>query len=376
MDALQEADYDVVPVYINRRGRWFSGEPLFDLKVYTDEVESIKGVVPVVLSPAVQHHGLILHPMAGRFARSEVQRLDVVFPAVHGTHGEDGTLQGLLELADIPYAGCMTLGSALANDKIVCKAVLRQHDIPVVDGLDFTRVEWLDAPETVMQRIKEALPYPVFVKPATTGSSIGIGKADNDALLRASIDVASHFDRRFLVETAISGHVEINCAVLGNAANIRASTLEQPLSWDQFLTYDDKYMRGSEGMKSADRIIPAPLSPDLTARIQDMAVRGFKAIDGHGTARIDFLVKPEEDLVYLNEVNTMPGSLAFYLWQAGGMSMRELVHEMVELAGEAQAEKRRSSYDYRSDLINLTQMRGLKGVKGAKSGKPQTSPEG
>lgn len=367
MRAFDRARYDVVPVYISRDGRWFSGEPLLDLKNITDEVVSLNGVSPVILSPGTQHHGLIINPLAGRFSKSDVQRVDVAFPAIHGTHGEDGTLQGLLELADIPYVGCKTLASAVANDKIMTKAVLRQHDIPLVAGLHFSRAEWLENPQAILTRIQESLALPVFVKPATTGSSIGIGRAADETSLRACIDIAAHFDRRILVEQAISGHVEINCSVMGNGDQIKASVLEQPVSWDEFLTYEEKYLRGSEGMKSAERIIPAPISAALTERIQQIAINAFRAIDGSGIARIDFLAKPAEDVVYLNEINTMPGSLAFYLWQESGLSMTDLVHRLVELAREAYAEKRRSSYDYRTDLINLAQMRGLKGVKGAKA---------
>ena len=296
--AFDRERYDVVPVYINRDGRWYGGEPLLDLKNYDDELVSQKGIVEVLLSPAVQHHGLIVNPLAGRFSKSEVQRLDVVFPAIHGTHGEDGTLQGLLELADIPYVGCMTLASAVANDKIMTKTVLRQQGIPQVKDIHFSRAEWLETPDAIIQRITSTLNYPLFIKPVTTGSSIGIGKADNEALLRASIDVAAHFDRRILVEEAVTGHVEINCAVMGNGSAIRASVLEQPVSWDEFLTFEEKYLRGNEGMKSAERIIPAPLDEELTARIQRLAVDAFKAIDGNGTARIDFLVKPDEKQVF------------------------------------------------------------------------------
>ena len=367
MRAFDRERYGVVPVYISRDGRWFSGDPLLDLKNFNDEVFSLNGVNPVILSPGMQHHGLILNPLAGRLSKSEVKRLDVAFPAIHGTHGEDGTLQGLLELADIPYVGCKTLASAVANDKIMTKAVLSQHNIPLVDGLNFSRAEWLENPDALMARIVKELSLPVFAKPATTGSSIGIGRAADETSLRACIDIAAHFDRRILVEKAISGHVEINCSVMGNGDHITASVLEQPVSWDEFLTYEEKYLRGNEGMKSAERIIPAPISEELTTRIQQLAINAFRAIDGYGIARIDFLAKPAENEVYLNEINTMPGSLAFYLWDASGLSMGELVHKLVELARDAHGEKRSSSYDYRTDLINLAQMRGLKGVKGAKA---------
>jgi len=366
MRAFDPALYDVVPVYVSRDGRWYTGAPLLDIKNYESEIVSHKGIAQVVLSPAVQHHGLIVNPVSGRFSRSEVLRLDVVFPAIHGTHGEDGTLQGLLELADIPYVGCGVLASAVANDKITAKALLNQHSIPVIEGISFSRADWLGDPDAVIARIERTLAFPVFVKPATTGSSIGIGRVSDVGLLRAAIDIAAHFDRRVLVERAVTGGVEVNCAVLGSGNDLRASVLEQPVSWEEFLTYDEKYRRGSEGMKSAERIIPAPIDPALTAKIQEYALRAFRAIDGRGTARVDFLVKPEKGEIWLNEINTMPGSLAFYLWQESGISAAELVHQLILLAREAHAEKRRTSFDYQTDLIALAAMRGLKGVKGAK----------
>jgi D-alanine-D-alanine ligase len=366
MRAFDPDSYDVVPVYIDRDGRWFTGEPLLDLKNYQNEVVSLKGVQEAIISPATHHHGLIINPTAGRFAKSQVKRLDVVFPALHGSHGEDGTIQGLLELADIAYVGCGVLSSAIANDKIMTKTVLKQHNIPLVEGASFTRAEWDDSPDTVVRRIMEALSFPLFIKPATLGSSIGVGRADNEPLLRASLEVAAHFDRVVLVERAIAGGIEINCAVMGNGMNIRASVLEQPVSWDKFLTYEEKYMRGGEGMKSADRIIPAPLDDALSAEIKDYAVRAFQAIGGRGTARVDFLLEPDSDKVYLNEINTMPGSLAFYLWQHEGLSAREVVHQQVELARDAHAEKRQNTYNYQTNLIEMAAMRGLKGVKGAK----------
>lgn len=364
MRAFDPERYEVVPIYIDRHGKWFTGEPLLDLKNFKNELVSLKGVQSAILSPSVQHHGLIVNPTAGRFDKSEIQRLDVVFPTVHGSHGEDGTLQGLLELADIAYVGCGVLASAIANDKIMTKIVLSQQGVPIVEGVSFTRAEWLEAPDKVISHILHELHYPVFVKPATLGSSIGIGKASDETLLRAHIEVAINLDRRVLVEQAVENPTEINCAVLGGNGDFRASLLEQPISWDQFLTFEEKYTRGGEGMKSAERIIPAPLNDDLTAKIKTIAIQAFRAIEGRGTARIDFLVKPEKGEVYLNEINTMPGSLSFYLWQEDGLSAREVVHRLVEIARDAQAEKRKNNYDYQTNLVTLTAGRGLKGTKG------------
>lgn len=368
MRAFDSARYEVVPIYIDRDGRWFTGDKLLDLKSFSNEVVSLAGVQPAIISPSVQHHGLIVNPLpSGFLAKSQIKRLDVVFPAIHGSHGEDGTLQGLLEMADIPYVGCGVLASAIANDKLMTKTVLRQHDIAVVDAVAFTRSEWLDDPDAVIDRITAALPYPLFVKPVTLGSSIGIGRVSDETLLRASIEVAANLDRHIMVEAAVTNCVEINCAVLGGDGEVRASVLEQPVSWEQFLTYEEKYLRGGEGMKSAERLIPAPISPELTERIQQTAIKAFRALDGRGIARIDFLVQPESGSVFLNELNTMPGSLAFYLWQETDIEPTALVHQLVELAREAHAEKRRSTYNYQTNLIGITAARGLKGVKGAKS---------
>lgn len=362
MSAFDPERYEVVPVYIDREGRWFTGEPLLDLKNFRNEVVSYKGVETAILSPSAQHHGLVINPVSGRFQKNEIKRIDVVFPTVHGSHGEDGTLQGLFELADIPYIGCGVLGSALANDKAMTKAILRQNGIPVVDDVMLTRADWVANPDAIMERIQQTLTFPVFVKPATLGSSIGVSRVNDPQTLRMAIDIATNFDRHVLVENGVIGGAEINCAVMGFGADIQASVLEQPVSWEQFLTYEEKYMRGGEGMKSAERIIPAPISEELTVKIQGYAVAAFKAIDGRGTARLDFLLKDET--IYLNEINTMPGSLAFYLWREVGLSSRDVVEKLVRLAQDAYAEKRRTTYDYRTDLISMTAARGLKGVKG------------
>jgi D-alanine-D-alanine ligase len=371
--AFDPGRYEIVPVYIDREGRWHTGDPLLELKNFQNEVISLAGVQTAIISPSVQHHGLIINPTpGGLFARSQVKRLDVVFPAIHGSHGEDGTLQGLLELADMPYVGCGVLASAIANDKMIAKQIFKQNGIPVVDAICFSRYEWEQDADAVVKHIQAELAFPMFVKPVTLGSSIGIARVETDQLLRASIDVAVNFDRRLMVEPAVTNCIEINCAVLGDERNVQASVLEQPVSWEPLLTYEEKYLRGGEGMKSAERIIPAPISPELTERIQSLAVRAFRAIDGRGTARVDFLVRPEQNEVFLNELNTMPGSLAFYLWQEMGMSSQEVVDRLVDLAREAHAQKRRNTYNYQTSLIALTAARGVKGLKGAKSSRIQT----
>lgn len=361
---LNHPQYDLVPIYIDRKGQWFTGAPLMDLKNYNGQVTELMGVQEVALSPSTAHRGVIVNPGSGFLRKSRLIELDIVFPTIHGSHGEDGTLQGLFELADIPYVGCGVLASAIANDKIMTKVILKQFQIPVIDAVSFSREEWQQDSDKVLQQATLHLSFPLFIKPATLGSSIGIGKATDEETLRIAIEVALNFDRRVLIEKAAVGAVEINCAVMGSGYDVHASVLEKPVSFDEFLTYEEKYLQGSGGMKGAERVIPAPISPELTEQIQAAAVNAFQAIEGSGIARMDFLLMEETGEFYLNEINTMPGSLAFYLWQEMGMSARQVIEELIADALKMSQYKRANVYDYQTSLVEMTAERGLKGVKG------------
>ncbi len=362
MRALDPAKYEVIPIYITRSGTWLTSPAFSDLKTFQiEKIEELIGVRETLIAPAPAQHGMITPPLAGYLARNALKRLDVVFPAVHGSHGEDGTLQGLLELADIPYVGCGVLASALANNKAMTKTVLRAHGIPVLDGMLIRRAEWQSQRAAVLERL-EGLGYPLFIKPNTLGSSIGVSRPADAKAAAAALDVAFGLDRAVIVEKALEGAIEVNCALLGNA-QVRASLLEQPISFEEFLTYEEKYLHGgaAKGMKGAERKIPAPLPEALTEQIRHLAIRAFEAIEGGGTARIDFLVK--DDQPYVNEINTMPGSLAFYLWQAEGMTPAQVVDELIRLALERYREKARTIYDYKTGLVAHAALGGLKGSK-------------
>jgi D-alanine-D-alanine ligase len=245
------------------------------------------------------------------------------------------------------------------------KAILSHYGFPVVKHSAFTRQEWVSGADAVLEGIENTLTFPVFVKPASLGSSIGVARAKDAAEARNYINIAANFDRRLLVEEAVQDGIEINCAVMGSSTEMKASVLEQPITWQEFLTYEEKYMRseGAAGMKGAERKIPAPISDELTARIQQMAVDAFKALDGRGLARVDFLVREQAGEVFLNEINTIPGSMAFYLWQASGMSPSEVVDRLIDLALEAYADKRKTVYNYKTGLLAHAAARGLKGIK-------------
>lgn len=367
MQALDPARYDVVPVYITREGGWFVGDPLRDIHSFeADQVSEMLGIKEAVLSSSKDFQGLIVPPISGLVGRNSLRSLDVVFPVVHGAHGEDGTLQGLCELVDLPYVGCGVMASAIAIDKPMTKAVLKANGLPVLDGMVVTRQQWIADRDAVLDRIEAAFSYPLFVKPATLGSSIGIAKVHDRDMLGNHLDVAANFDQRLMIEAAAIDAIEINCAVLGNDDDVRFSALEQPITLEEFLTYEEKYMREGGGMKGAQRKIPAPLDDALTTKIQTAAVEAFKAIGGRGTARVDFLVNEATGDFYVNEVNTMPGSLAFYLWEPEGMSPRHVVDELIRLAQEAHAQKRQTRYNYKTGLVAHAAAKGLKGLKGFK----------
>jgi D-alanine-D-alanine ligase len=274
---------------------------------------------------------------------------------MHGTFGEDGTLQGLLELADLPYVGPGVLASAVGMDKIVMKAVFKGAGLPVLDCVALRRDEWSRSPDAVLGRVEREVGYPAFVKPANLGSSVGITRATDSASLRQALDVAAAYDRRILVEPSLEGASDINCSVLGSDDAARASVCEQPVAWESFLSYDDKYIRGgkSQGMKGLSRRIPAPISTELTRTIQDLALRTFAAVDAAGVARVDFLLARDER-VYVNEINTIPGSLAFYLWEASDLPFGRLLDRLIEIAQSRHTSRRQTTYSFDSTLLRKT----------------------
>ncbi len=360
MAAFDKSKYEVIPIYLTKRGEWLSGEKLSDLRAFKSFSPADYERVFIAPDPTIR--ALVRAPestkvLGGLFGAKKTIELDVVFPAFHGTFGEDGAFQGLLELADIPYVGAGVVGSAVGMDKIIMKAVFREAGLPVVNYVWFSRRKWQEQPEEAIQTIEANLNYPLFAKPANLGSSVGISRVQSREDLYFALDVASHYDRRLLVEESVEGAegegvMEINCSVLGNEAPL-PSVCEQPVSWEEFLSYEDKYMRGgkAEGMKGAARRIPAPISEELTAQVQDMAVRAFKALDCRGVARVDFFLREEDEELFIGEINTMPGSISFYLWEPLGISPSQLVDRLVELAFKAHREKRKTTYSYDSNLL-------------------------
>lgn len=359
MDNLDTAKYDVVPVYIARDGAFYTGEKLRDIAFLRSfDARGVKRVTP----PSVPgENGL--YAMGGWGKPSKVASIDVALLAMHGLHGEDGSLQGLLEMADIPYTSTGVTASGVGMDKIVMKAWFKGLSLPVLESEQVLRDEWRAGSAGILSRLEAALGYPMFVKPANLGSSIGISRADGRDALSAALETASAFDSRIIVERALDAPMELNCAALGFGSGVDVSLVEQPLSWQDFLTFEDKYLTGSkqQGMASLKRRIPAPIDDALTERVRDMSREVFLALGAKGVIRIDYLYDTKQDALYINEINTIPGSFAFYLFEPLGLSFKALLDRLVEGALAAQAEKQRSSFAFHSSL--LAQQGGGKAAK-------------
>lgn len=363
---IENADaskYNIMPVYISRSGQWYAGEKLRDSKFFVHPDLEQKGIDKVFLPPTAGSRSLLRET---RFGLKSVFDIDVAILAMHGMHGEDGTLQGLMELADIPYSSAGVTGSAAGMDKIVMKAAFQGLGFPVLDSVYFERGEYARDPEEICGRVEQKLGYPVIVKPANLGSSIGISRADSREQLKDALDLAVSYDRRILVEKAVTDLMEINCAVLGMGADAKASLCEQPVTAKDVLDFSEKYLRGpgSKGMKSLARKIPAEISPEMTKRIQDLSLEVFKALDMKGVVRIDYIIDKATDTLYINEANTIPGSFAFYLFEPMGIPYTELIDTLVECALQRKAEKEKSNYAFDSEILKKVSSSG--GAKMAK----------
>jgi len=334
-----------VPVYIAKSGAWYTGEQLLQLERYKDIDRLIAASTRVTMRPEPGAGGELVEVdgrrgLLGGSSRTAA-RFDVAMPLVHGSNGEDGTLQGLFELANVPYCGCDVASAAVSMDKRLARTTLRGAGLPVLDDVAVARARWLENAGAVCAELERSPGYPMYVKPLRLGSSIGVSRAETREQLDTALDLAFRYDTSILAEAAQDGSVEINCSVLGRGDDVEVSVCEQPKS-SGTLSYADKYLSGGKGkggakapatgMKSAQRVIPAPIPEALTRRIQDAAMAAFRAIGAAGVARVDFLVSRERDSFLINELNTLPGSLSFYLWEASGMTFATLLDRLVAMA--------------------------------------------
>ena len=378
MQAIQAMDpqrYEVIPVYTTKNGELYTGAHLAQLESYRNIPEALKQAQKVVLQKEGKDVVLMLAKQK-RFGSSIVAALDVALPIYHGTGGEDGVMQAHFERLGLPYTGPDVTSSAIGMDKWASKAMFKLHGVPCVEGVKVTQSQYFTDPEAAAQTIEKAVGYPAIIKPYNLGSSVGIHKCRDRASLLEGLEDAFLYSQAVLAERAVQNLREINCAVLGDAEEARASVCEEPLNATDILTYADKYQSGgkagktgaksgggSKGMQSLARVVPADLSPEMTEKVQQLAIDAFRAIGACGCSRIDFLLDNQTGELFANEINTIPGSLAFYLWEKSGLTFSQLMDEMVRLALKRQ---RQQSLLHRSFETNLLQHAQIGGAKAGK----------
>ena len=379
MEAIDTSKYDITPIYISKQGAWYTGEALRKSENYRDMESLYAKCEAVYLRPIYGDNNLykVKRPM---FGSDVVAKLDVILPALHGTNCEDGSFQGAIEMTGIPYAGCNVLASANGMDKITMKMILSESGIPVIEYAWFSDKEWFDSQESVVERTEKKLNYPMIVKPADSGSSVGITAVHNREEFIEAVDNAVSYSKRIIVERLVEQLKEINCSVLGNYYECEASVCEAPIRSGEILSYADKYLGGgakggakgggvkqSQGMRSTVREIPANLPEDVTTFIRTTAVATFKALACDGVSRIDFMIDEATGKIYVNEINTIPGSLSFYLWEATGVSFNELVERLIAIAFERKRDSSFKTTSYKENIFNYSSAgAGAKGAKGAK----------
>lgn len=367
MYAIDDSRYNVIPIYISKEGRWYSGEPLMSVSNYKNMTALKNHCEEVYMNPEYGDYNLYRRKKP-LFGSHIVATLDVAIPALHGTNGEDGVFQGLLETIGIPFAGCDTLSAAIGMDKIVMKMVLEHSDIPVVDYVWFTDKQWATTRDKWVEKIENKIGYPVIVKPANLGSSVGIARADNRQELITKIEEASRYSTRLIVEDLVENLKEINCSVLGDCDDYTTSVCEEPIKSGKILSYEDKYMGGSKGesgMQASEKRIPADLSDEQTQRVRFLAGETFRVLSCHGVARVDVMIDDNTGAIYVNEINAIPGSFSFYLWEATGVPFDELMDKLVSLALKRKREQANKTVSYSQNIFALGG--GSKG--GTKGGK-------
>lgn len=371
INAINRDKYNITPVYITKDGKWYTGDALLNLTAYRDIKNLLKQCEEVYLRPVYGDYNLYYTNPKGVFSKKNVAcKLDVVIPIMHGANGEDGTFEGILDYIGIPYAGCDTLASANGMDKITMKMILKENDIPVVDYVWFTDRQWFADNDNLIKYVEDRLGYPVIVKPANLGSSIGIGCAHDREELRTRVEDASRYASRIIVEHMVEQLQEINCSVLGDCDEYSTSVLEEPIKSTEILSYTDKYMggtKGTKGMQASAKRIPAELPDEMTKRIQHLAGETFRVLSCHGVSRVDVIVDKADSSIYVNEINTIPGSLSFYLWEATGIPFEKLMDRLVALAVKRNTYRNQKTFSFSQNIFAMGggTKGGLKnGVKG------------
>lgn len=366
MSNLDKEKYNIIPVYITKSNEFYTGEKLADIDSFRDIpalLEECTGCVMLRDEGKVR----LIRRKPKKFGSNLISDIDIAFPVVHGTNVEDGALQGFLQTLDIPYVGCDVISSAVGMDKFVMKTLLKEAGFPVLDCCRFYSYEAENIAECI-EKTEKKFGYPVIVKPVNLGSSVGITKAHDRDSLETAIDEGFRFADRILVEPAVVNLKEVNCSVIGDCEQAEASVCEEPVQFDEILSYEDKYMSGgksggSKGMATLKRKIPAEITKEQEDTVRKTAVDAFRYLGCSGVARIDFLIDMSSGMIYINEINTIPGSLSFYLWEPKGVRYPDLLDRLIDLALKRHRMNEKINYSFDTNILSMSGSFGSKGSK-------------
>ena len=370
IENIDKDKYEIVPIYISKENKMYCGKLIGDIKQYVNLDNLINHSTQITLCQ--KNNKVILLKCNKKFYEKAIfDYIDIAFPIVHGTNVEDGTLQGYLKMFNIPYVGCDILSSACGMDKYVCKCLLKENNIPVIDCKCFTLKDYNENLTGIINEIEQNIPYPVIVKPVNLGSSVGISIAKTQEELYESISDAFSYSRKILIEKSIKNLREINCSVCGDYEFAEASECEEPIKTDEILSFNDKYISGgktggNKSMNAGVSRLPANINKETKNKIQKLALETFKALGCSGVIRIDFILDKDTNSIYVNEVNTIPGCLSFHLWKATNLNYTELLDKLIDLALKREREDNNLTYSFDSNILSEYSLNGLKGTKGIK----------
>ena len=366
IENMDKDKYDIVPIYITKDNKMYCGDLIGNISNYKDIDNLLKNSIQIIL--AQKDNKVVLLRCDKKIYQNDVyDYIDIAFPIVHGTNVEDGTLQGFLKMFNLPYVGCDVISSSVGMDKYVCKCVLKDNDIPILECKCISAKDYNEDSDNTIKKIETKFSYPVIVKPINLGSSVGIKIAKNQEELKDAIENAFAYSRKVLVERAIKNLKEINCSVVGDYEFAKASECEEPVKTDEILSYKDKYISGGKktgAMKSMNASVlrlPANIDKNVKERIQELALKTFDVLGCSGVIRIDFMIDNDTNEIFVNEVNTIPGSLSFHLWKATDLNYTKLLDELIDLALKRNREEKNITYSFDSNILSGVSMKSLKG---------------
>ena len=365
MSTLLDSKYTILPLYISKSGQWLTGDILKDLKQYGDLDSLIQQASPCYFNRNQLGRVVLEYAKKGLFSKPIQKPVYAIVVSFHGGAGENGSFQGICEQYNLPYTGGGVLASSLGMNKVKAKQLCEANHIPVTSSLNFYEEDWDCHNDTILKEV-EQLGYPVIVKPSSLGSSIGVKKVESQSALIRAVETAFRYDAQILIEEAVTPLIEINCAVLGTPESSISSVCERPLGSNEALSFADKYQRGGaaeKGMASADRVIPADISEELNQNIRALSKQIFRIFQATGVARIDYLVQKDTQKVYFNEINTIPGSFSYYLWEYSKLNFNDLLDQLIETAITVHQQKNGRILHYETNLLNDKAATGLKGSK-------------